>query len=107
MEKKELTWLKMLLAEGSLDILERLKGKGSAQFKDFSQLKNKRTGKKFSPNTLSARLNELEEMGAIHSGSVKTERKRVLGYDITDKGRKILDMAYGFEEQLDILIKRD
>ncbi len=103
---KNLKWLKMLLAEGSLDILEYLKGKGSAQFKDFSQLKNKRTGKKFSPNTISARLNELEEMGAIRSGSVKTERKRVLGYELTDKGSRIMEMAYEFEDKLEFLIRK-
>jgi len=103
MEKKELKLLKMLLAEGSLDILEYLKKKGACQFKDIAALKNKRTGKRFSPNTVSARLYDLEEMGALHAGSVKTERRRVLGYEITDKGRKILEMAYDFEERLRLL----
>lgn len=103
--EKDLKWLKMLLAEGSLDILEHLKGKGPAQFKDFSILKNKRTGKKFSPNTLSARITELEEMGAIRAGSIKTDRKRVLGYELTERGTRIIETAYEFEGKLEGIIR--
>ncbi|MBU0591579.1 MAG: hypothetical protein ABIJ10_02645 [Candidatus Micrarchaeota archaeon] len=102
---EELKWLNMLLAEGSLDILEYLQKNRTAQFKDLAKLKNKRTGNTFSPNTISARLDDLEEMKAIQPTSVKTSRKRVLAYEITEKGEKILEVASSFEKTLDDIIK--
>ncbi|MBI5046955.1 hypothetical protein HZC07_04470 [Candidatus Micrarchaeota archaeon] len=104
---KELTWLSMLLAEGCLNLLEYLKTNRNGQFKELAKLKNKRTGKTFSPNTISARLDDLEEMGAIRTTALKTDRKRVLAYEITEKGLAILDLAYYFEQKLNGIISKD
>lgn len=103
---KEFPWLTILLAEGSLDILEFLKKNKMGQFKDLAKLENKRTKRTFSPNTVSARLNELMDMNALTSIPVKTQRKRVLAYQISEKGLQILDAAYVFEEKLDHMVKK-
>lgn len=103
---EELKWSSMLLSEGCLDILQYLKENRTAQFKDLSKLKNRRTGKPFSPNTLSSRLDDLEEMGAISIVAVKTDRKRSLGYEITEKGRQIIFATIKFEESLKAIVGR-
>lgn len=103
--KAELRWLDMILAEGSLDILTYLKEKAVVQFKELLTLKNKRTSRGFSPNTISARLDELEKMGAIGTSTVRTARRRVLGYEITEKGRDILKTAYEFEERINAIVE--
>jgi len=100
MVQTELKLLDMLLSEGSLDILAFLKDKKTGQFTDLLKLKNKRTNRGFSPTTISARLDELETIGAITTTAVKTKRRRVLGYQITEKGLKILDTAFEFEGKL-------
>lgn len=104
MVQAELRRLDMLLSEGSLDILTFLKDKKIGQFSDLLKLKNKRTGRGFSPTTISARLDDLETMKAISTVAVKTRRRRVLGYQITDKGIKILETAYEFEKRLNDII---
>lgn len=103
--KAELRWLDMILAEGSLDILAYLKDKAVVQFKELLTLKNKRTNRGFSPNTISARVDELEKMGALQTSAVRTARRRVLGYEITEKGKEILKTAYEFEERLNGIIQ--
>lgn len=102
---EELKWSSMLLSEGCLDILQYLKENKTAQFKDLSKLKNRRTGKPFSPNTLSSRLDDLEEMEAISIVAVKTDRKRSLGYEITEKGNKIIEVAANFEMRLKQIVE--
>lgn len=97
----------MLLSEGSLDILSYLKENEIGQFTDFLKIKNKRTGNKFSPSTISARLDELEKMQAITTIAVKTKRRRVLGYQITAKGLKIFETAYEFEKRLSQIISSE
>ena len=106
MVQTELRWLDMLLSEGSLDILNFLKNNKTGQFTQLLKLKNKRTNKGFSPTTISARLDELEKMGAIATLAVKTSRRRTLGYQITAKGLKILETAYEFEETLKGIINK-
>ncbi len=100
MVQTELRWLDMLLSEGSLDILAYLRQNKTGQFSDFLKIKNKRTGSKFSPSTISTRLDDLEQMGAITTVAMRTKRRRVLGYQITEKGLKIVDAAYEFEGRL-------
>lgn len=105
MVQAELKWLDMLLSEGSLDILTFLKDKKTGQFSDFLKLKNKRTSRGFSPTTISARLDELESMKAITTTAIKTSRRRVLGYQVTEKGVKILETAYEFERRLSEIVR--
>ena len=107
MVQTELKWLDMLLAEGSLDILQFLKSNKVGQFSQFLRITNKRTERSFSPTTISARLDDLEKMSAITTIAVRTKKRRVLGYQITDKGLKILETAYGFEEKLTEIIGKE
>jgi len=104
MVQTELRWLDMLLSEGALDILTYLKVNRVGQFTDFLKIRNKRTGNKFSPSTISARLDNLEQMQAIITTAIKTKRRRVLGYQVTEKGVEILETAYAFEKKLSQII---
>jgi len=106
MVQTELRLLDMLLAEGSLDILSFLKANKTGQFTDLLKLKNKRTNRGFSPTTISARLDELEGIGAITTLAVKTKRRRVLGYAVTNTGIEILSAAFNFEERLKEIVER-
>ena len=96
----------MLLSEGSLDILTFLKEKKTGQFSDFLKFKNRRTGRGFSPTTISSRLDELEKIGAVQTTALRTKRRRVLGYQITEKGLKILETSYEFENKLKTIIEK-
>ncbi|MGB7532438.1 MAG: hypothetical protein WA977_05590, partial [Halobacteriota archaeon] len=61
----------------------------------FRELVNSRTGKIFSPNTISTRLKELVEVGALERIITKTKRERdVVGYKITPEGLKALETSY-------------
>jgi len=79
--RKGFELLNMILSEGSLEILEIAKDEEPKHFTDFKELVNSRTGKVFSPNTISTRLKELVEVGALERIITKTKRDReVVGY---------------------------
>jgi len=91
----------MLLAEGALEILEAATQAKGIHFKDLRQLKNSRTGKTFSANTLSTRLDELEQIGAIKRIVSTTETGRsTVGYKITASGLKALEISNRYEQEL-------
>ena len=99
--KKGFELVNMILSEGSLEILEVAKDEEAKQFTDFRKLVNSRTGKVFSPNTISTRLKELVEIGALERIITKTKREReVVGYKITLEGLKALEISYRYEEGL-------
>lgn len=99
--KEKFNLLNMILSEGSLEILEAAKDGESKHFTDFRALVNSRTGKIFSPNTISTRLKELVEIGALERIITKTQRDReVVGYRITPEGLKALEISYWYEEKL-------
>ena len=93
--------LNLILSEGTLEILEFANDIKPKCFTDFKGLINARTGRVFSPNTLSTRLKELVEIGAIERVITKTESDRdVVGYKITPEGLKALEIAYTYEKNL-------
>jgi len=99
--KKGFELLNMILSEGSLEILEVAKDGEPKHFTDFRELVNSRTGHVFSPNTISTRLKELVEVGALERIITKTKRDReVVGYKITPEGLKALEISYRYEEEL-------
>jgi len=99
--KKGFVLLNMILSEGSLEILEVAKDGEPKHFTDFRELVNSRTGKVFSPNTISTRLKELVEVEALERIITKTKRDReVVGYRITHAGLKALEISYRYEEEL-------
>ncbi|MGB7532501.1 MAG: hypothetical protein WA977_05920 [Halobacteriota archaeon] len=106
-DRKGFELLNMILSEGSLEILEIAKDGEPKHFTDFRELVNSRTGKVFSPNTISTRLKELVEVGALKRIITKTKRERdVVGYKITSKGLKALDISYRYEEELQTALER-
>jgi len=99
--KRRFKLVNMILSEGSLEILEVAKDGKPTHFTDFRELVNSRTGKVFSPNTISTRLKELVEVGALERIITKTKRERdVVGYKITPEGLKALEISYKYEEEL-------
>ncbi len=65
-----------------LNILNNLKA-GRKRFKDLKQLtKNDRT--------LSSKLKKLKELGLINTEPIEKDEKFFTGYNITDKGIKII-----------------
>lgn len=93
--------INLILSEGALEILEISKDRKPKHFGDFRELRNSRTGKCFSPSTISARLKELVEIGALERMITKTEGGRdVVGYKMTPAGLMALNISYEYEEKL-------
>jgi len=91
----------MLLSEGTLEILASMRQAEVAYFKDLRKLKNERTGRIFSANTLSARLKELEKIRAIRKvPSTTTSGRNVVAYKITPQGVKALEISQKYEDEL-------
>lgn len=86
--------------EGTIHILEEMKKRKSTRFKDLEDLTNPRTKKKYSPNTLSKRLKELEKYGLIKETIVKSEKGRIISYIVTDKGLQFLEIVNQAENLL-------
>lgn len=96
--------INMIISEGAVEILEYAKDGRPKHFNEFRKLVNPRTGRKFSPKTILDRTKELVRLGALKKVIVKTKLGRdVVGYQITPKGLKALDMAVKFEQRLKTL----
>lgn len=97
----------MILQEGTLDMLESMKDGKPKYFKQFRSLINTRTGNKYSASTISGRLKQLMEIGAVERTIVKTETGReVAGYRITSVGKNALEISYEYENRLAGLFKK-
>jgi len=107
-EKRGFKLLNMILSEGSLEILEVAKDGKPKHFTDFREIVNSRTGKVFSPNTISTRLKELVEAGVLERIITKTQREReVVGYKITPAGLRALEISYRYEEELETVLETE
>ncbi len=105
--KGRFRWLDMILSEGTLDLLESMKDEKPKYFKQFRELKNERTSSGYSPSTISTRLKELINIGAVERVITKTETGReVAGYKITQKGITALQLSYDYEERLKGVFKK-
>lgn len=97
----------LLISEGALEILEFLKEARTAHFNDFRIIKNGRTSKIFSANTISNKLKELEKIGAIERVvSTSPKGRNVVAYRITSYGEKALEIAYRLETELRKAMKK-
>lgn len=97
----------MILSEGTLDLLEFMKDEKPKYFKQFRELRNERTNRKYSPSTISSRLKELITLGAVERAITKTETGReVAGYEITKKGIEALELSYEYENKLEGMFKK-
>ncbi len=97
----------MILSEGALDLLESMKDEKPRYFKQFRELRNERTGRRYSPSTISSRLKELINLGALERAITKTGSGReVAGYRITRMGIKALELSYDYEDKLEGVFKK-
>jgi len=93
--------INMIISEGAVEILECAKDNKPKHFNEFRQLINPRTKKKFSPKTIVDRTKELVKLGALKRVITKTKNGReVVGYQITAKGLKVLELSVKFEQKL-------
>ena len=96
----------MIISEGALEILQCLQKQGEASFKDLRNLKNIRTGKTFSPNTVSSRLKELRNYEAITATIIDSSGRNKIVYELTENGKKALQLADKFEGELKQILKK-
>lgn len=73
--------------------LEELEKGKAKRFHHFENLKNKKTGKQFSPTTVSKQLRNLKALGLIRADTVEDHGRAYVGYKITDKGKEFLILA--------------
>lgn len=95
----------MLLAEGSIEILEFLNKHKMGYFKQLRDLKNFRTERFFSASTVSNRLKELVEYGALEKTIATSQGRNVVAYQITPAGSEALKLTDRFEEELRKILK--
>lgn len=95
----------MLLYEGSLELLEALDERKECRFGDFQELINTRTAKKFSSNTLSARIKELRKLGLVEYTMIALPKDRqLLGYRLTARGKQALAASRRYENELQTIV---
>ncbi len=83
----------LILSKSNLEIIKELqKSKTPLQFKDLKTLTNPKTTKKYSTRTISESLKELEENFLITNEIVTKNKRKTLGYAITQKGEKTLEI---------------
>jgi len=91
--KKDYERLSFYFMKGNIEILKYLENNSPIQFKDIRNLTNPKTKKKFSSRTVSLRLKELEESGDVTNEIILSKnKKKSIGYTITDKGKKSLEI---------------
>jgi len=90
----------LIVSEGTLEILKYLEKADVGHFRDLRDLKNLRTKKNFSSNTISARLKELVKYGAIERTIYEVSGRGVAAYKITVAGKKCIEIADKFEGEL-------
>ncbi|MEW6063292.1 MAG: hypothetical protein AB1571_02905 [Nanoarchaeota archaeon] len=75
---------------GIQEILQFLSNKETKTFNKIKQIKNQKTDKVFSANTIALRLLYLEEKQLIKRKMFKNGKRWHIGYIITDKGLRLL-----------------
>jgi DNA-binding HxlR family transcriptional regulator len=89
----------MLLFKGMVEILQIAEADGSRSFNDFTRISI--AGRRLSSATVSKRLNELVSSGSmIETVSKSRTGRRVIEYETTAKGRRVLKLAGSLEDSL-------
>jgi len=96
----------LIISEGALEILQFLNERDVGYFKELRKLKNIRTQTFFSTTTISNRLKELLEYGAIGKTISMSSGRNVVGYKITETGKKAVVLADKFEDELRKILKK-
>lgn len=103
---KKFERMSLIISEGTLEILQFLKERELGHFKDLRKLRNIRTDRFFSSNTVSARLKELVEFGAIRKTVSDSTGRNTVAYELTDEGEKSLELAERFEKELQAVLHK-
>lgn len=96
----------LIISEGTVEILYYLSQRDVGYFKDLRNLRNIRTGRCFSATTVSTRVKELIEKGAIERTIALSGSRNVIAYRITDIGKKAISITDDFEEELRKIFKK-
>lgn len=103
---KSYEWISLMVSEGTLEILKYLAEHDIGHFKELRSLKNFRTKKSFSSNTISLRIKELVGYGAIARTISDSKGRNLVAYQITDAGRRCIELADKFDDELGTILKR-
>ncbi len=96
----------LIISEGAIEILHFLNQREVGYFKELRNLKNLRTGRYFSASTISTRLKELSDYGAIEKAISTVSGRNVVAYRINEAGKKTLELADRFEGELKRVLKK-
>jgi DNA-binding HxlR family transcriptional regulator len=78
---------------GNIEILKYLdKNKKAIQFNELKIISNPKKKTKFSTRTISESLKKLEDEKFIEATIFSKNKRKVIGYKITDKGSKTLEI---------------
>lgn len=103
--KEKYKMMALIIGEGALEILQFLAKREVGYFKELRDLKNIRTEKFFSPSTISFRLKELIQCGAVSRQIAVSSGRNVVAYKITETGKQSLELADKFENELRAILK--
>lgn len=92
----------MTLQKGAVEILKATRDGECSKFSDYTEIEI--DGEKLSSATVSKRLKELVALDALEETVVRTDSgRKTTGYELTERGEKIIDIADEFEEKLEEL----
>lgn len=93
--------LSLFLSKGNMEILKFLENQEiPIKFKELRELENPNTKKKYSSATIATSLKELEQKDIITNEIKIKNKKKIIGYSITSKGKKTLSILRETEEKL-------
>jgi DNA-binding HxlR family transcriptional regulator len=89
----------MTLPKGAIEILRETEDE-TKSFDDYTDIEI--DGEKLSSATVTKRLKELTALDGLEETVIRSETgRRKVGYEITDRGKKVLKIADEFEEKMD------
>jgi len=88
----------MTLPKGAIAMLRETKDE-TKSFDDYTEIEIE--GKKLSSATVTKRLKELVALEGLEETVIRSETgRRKVGYEVTDRGRKVLKIADEFEDKI-------
>lgn len=92
----------MTLPKGSIEILKVTREKQPLSFSDYTEIEI--DGENLSSATVNKRLKELTALDALEETVKRSDTgRKTVGYEITERGEKIIEISDEFNEKLDNL----
>lgn len=92
----------MTLPRGTIEILEEIQENGPCCFSDIEGLEVE--GSQLSSATVTERLKELQALEAVEKNTMRLDTGRKTdGYEVTERGSKLIDLAEEFRQKLEDL----